>query len=71
MPIQVRSRIGERGKLESGEWRHALENYAQSLQDLYERLATRGEVTMERLRRQPRGEETANHTQPPEVPSEA
>lgn len=58
---QVRTRVDElpdevaelRGKLEPTELRHALENYVQSLQDLYERLASRGEVKVEKLRQQP------------------
>jgi len=59
---QVRTRVGElpdevtelRGKLEPAELRHALENYVQSLQDLYERLATRGEAAVAKLREKPR-----------------
>jgi heparin binding hemagglutinin HbhA len=58
---QVRTKVGElpdvaelRGKLEPAELRHAVENYAQSLQDLYEKLATRGETAMDKLRKQPR-----------------
>ena len=58
---QVRARVDElpeelaglRGRLETGELRHALEGYLQSLQDLYERLATRGEATAAKLRQQP------------------
>lgn len=59
---QVRTKVGElpddvaelRGKLEPAELRHALEGYTQSLQELYERLATRGETALDRLRKQPR-----------------
>jgi heparin binding hemagglutinin HbhA len=63
---QVRTRVGARvgelpeevaglrGRLESGELRHALESYAQSLHELYERLAVRGEAAVARLREQPR-----------------
>jgi heparin binding hemagglutinin HbhA len=58
---QVRAKVGElpegvaglRGRLESGELRHSLEGYFQSLQELYERLATRGEATVEKLRHGP------------------
>jgi len=58
---QVRTRVNElpedvaelRGKLDAGELRQALENYVQSLQDLYDRLATRGESTVDKLRQQP------------------
>jgi len=59
---QVRTKVGElpddvvelRGRLEPSELRHALENYSQSLQELYEKLATRGETTVEKLRKQPK-----------------
>lgn len=63
---QVRTRVGARvgelpeevaglrGRLEPGELRHALESYAQSLHELYERLAVRGEAAVARLREQPR-----------------
>lgn len=57
---QVRTKVGElpdvaelRGRLEPAELRAALENYVQSLQDLYEKLATRGEVAVDKLRKQP------------------
>ena len=59
---RVSARVGElpeevtglRGRLESVELRHALESYAQSLHELYERLAVRGEAAVARLREQPR-----------------
>ena len=58
---QVRTRVTElpedlaglRGRLEPAELRHALEGYAQSLQELYDRLASRGEATAAKLREQP------------------
>lgn len=54
---QVRTRVNELPeelrKLDAVELRHALENYVQSLQDLYERLATRGETTLDKIRQQP------------------
>lgn len=60
--VQVRTKVGElpddvaelRGKFEPTELRTALEGYVKSLQDIYEKLATRGESTAEKLRRQPR-----------------
>ena len=59
---QVRTKVGElpddvaelRGKLEPTELRGALESYVQSLQDVYERLAARGETAADKLRRQPK-----------------
>ncbi|HEY0639695.1 MAG TPA: hypothetical protein VGD67_18775 [Pseudonocardiaceae bacterium] len=59
---QVRSKVGElpddvaelRGRLEPAELRTALENYRRALQDLYSRLAHRGEETADKLLRQPR-----------------
>jgi heparin binding hemagglutinin HbhA len=59
---QVRTKVGTlpddvaelRGKLEPAELRHAVESYAQSLQEVYERLAARGESTLDKLRKQPR-----------------
>ncbi|HEY3262198.1 MAG TPA: hypothetical protein VGJ95_18365 [Pseudonocardiaceae bacterium] len=79
---QVRSRVrttvgelpdevaGLRGRLEPAELRHSLERYLQSLQDLYERLATRGEGTVARMREKPqvkraidRVEEAADSTE--------
>lgn len=58
---QVRTRVTElpdevaglRGKLDADQLRHALENYAQSLQSVYERLAARGESTVDNLRQKP------------------
>lgn len=59
---QVRTKVGElpddvaelRGKFEPAELRTALESYVRSLQEMYERLATRGETAAEKLRKQPR-----------------
>lgn len=59
---QVRTKVGElpddvaelRGKFEPAELRAALEGYVKSLQDVYEKLAARGETTADKLRRQPR-----------------
>lgn len=68
---QVRARVGElpegvaglRGKLETGELRDALENYFHSLQDLYERLATRGETTVDKLRHRPQSSKVTDVTE--------
>jgi heparin binding hemagglutinin HbhA len=62
---QVRTKVGElpddvaelRGRFEPAELRTALEGYVKSLQDLYERLAVRGETTADKLRSRPRVQE--------------
>jgi len=54
---QVRTKVNElpelRDRLDSAELRHALENYVQSLQELYERLAVRGQLRFDQFRQQP------------------
>jgi heparin binding hemagglutinin HbhA len=59
---QVRTKVGElpddvaelRGRFEPAELRGALESYVQSLQDVYEKLAARGETAADKLRKQPK-----------------